>query len=201
MTIDVIRYSLKLVDGVYVQDARNNSPAKDGDTYTQEGVYQFTVKNLYTNTEDTSKVIYVGTAPIYKALAKGVYTLDQINAMLSEGGVLEDDGTITMPIPVEDEPVIDEETPDSTESELTEEQIVETEPVSDVDSVPERVTEDVVEIVDEHIEEKNSNHIWILIVVILILSVCAVLAKKKGVFEALLKGTKDKNTNDEEGDK
>ena len=108
LTIDIVRYSLKLEDGIYVQDPRENTVAKDGDTYTQPGVYQFTVKNLYTNAEDTSKIIYVGTDPIYKALARGLFSLDEINSMLAAGGILEMDGTITLPVEAEDENVADE---------------------------------------------------------------------------------------------
>lgn len=44
-----------------VADIRFNGPARDGDQYTQEGIYTITVRNRYTR-EETVKTIYVGTA-------------------------------------------------------------------------------------------------------------------------------------------
>ena len=43
-----------------VADIRFNRPARDGEQYTQEGIYTITVTNRYTY-EQTQKVIYVGT--------------------------------------------------------------------------------------------------------------------------------------------
>ena len=43
-----------------VADIRFNRPARDGEQYTQEGIYTITVTNRYTY-EQTEKVIYVGT--------------------------------------------------------------------------------------------------------------------------------------------
>lgn len=43
-----------------VEDERFNRPAKDGDQYTQEGIYTISVSNRYTG-ESTTKTIFVGT--------------------------------------------------------------------------------------------------------------------------------------------
>lgn len=43
-----------------VADVRFNSPARDGEEYTQEGIYTITVTNRYTY-EQTEKIIYVGS--------------------------------------------------------------------------------------------------------------------------------------------
>lgn len=45
-----------------VEDVRFNRPASDGEEYTQEGIYTFTVSNRYTG-ETTQKQIYVGSDP------------------------------------------------------------------------------------------------------------------------------------------
>lgn len=48
------------------EDVRFNKPAKDGEQYTDEGIYTITVSNVYTN-QTTTKVIYVGTDDVLKA--------------------------------------------------------------------------------------------------------------------------------------
>lgn len=185
LTIDVIRYSLKLSNGIYVQDSRNNSPAKDGETYTQEGVYQFTVRNLYTNAEDTSKTIYVGTAPIYRALARGIYSLDEINQMLTEGGILEDDGTITMPVPIEEEP---EEVPEEQVVDVTDETENVEAATIDTDQVEVEQNESVQEAVVDETEDDTENAIddskqngkssaWIIILIVVAICVVFVIQK------------------------
>ena len=58
LTIDVQRSVVtKGVNGD-VEDVRFKRPAKDGEEYTEEGIYTFNVKNLYTG-ESTTKTIYV----------------------------------------------------------------------------------------------------------------------------------------------
>lgn len=99
LTIDVQRATLKKSsDGKLVEDVRFNRPAKDGDKYTDEGIYTFTVKNLYTG-ESTTKVIYVGTDKYIRALAKTGYTLEQLNADIAKGAVVGEDGSVVMPTP------------------------------------------------------------------------------------------------------
>lgn len=54
-----------------VEDQRFNRPAKDGDRYTQEGIYTISVHNRYTG-EQTEKQLFVGTEELLnKYLAKG----------------------------------------------------------------------------------------------------------------------------------
>ena len=52
-------------DGL-TEDTRFNTTAKDGDRYTDEGIYTITAKNQYTGIETTKK-IYVGTNRILAA--------------------------------------------------------------------------------------------------------------------------------------
>lgn len=49
----------------FIEDQRFNRPAKDGDRYTQEGIYTIAVKNRYTG-EETEKSIFVGTDELLK---------------------------------------------------------------------------------------------------------------------------------------
>jgi hypothetical protein len=92
LTIDVEKEAVVIQDNKYKLDERFNRPAKDGEEYIAEGVYTFTVKNLYANTS-TTKVIYVGTSPVIKAMANGV-SINEINAALEEGAEFTTDGVL-----------------------------------------------------------------------------------------------------------
>ena len=63
-----------LVEGAsgLTEDQRYNRPAKDGDRYTQEGIYTITVLNRYTG-EQTEKQFFVGTNELLeKYIANGL---------------------------------------------------------------------------------------------------------------------------------
>ena len=77
----------------YVLDERFNRAAKDGESYTEEGVYVFTVSNQYTN-EKTTKTVYVGDSLIIKALTKSGMSLTEINDVLNNGGKIDKDGNV-----------------------------------------------------------------------------------------------------------
>lgn len=80
-------------DGTLTDDVRFNRPARDGETYTQDGIYKFTVKNKYTG-EEVSKTIYVGTDPYVNALSKSGLSIKELNVELSRGAEVTQDGTI-----------------------------------------------------------------------------------------------------------
>lgn len=97
LTIDVKRSILKAgTDGILTEDVRFNRPAKDGDTYLEEGIYTFTVRNQYVS-EPTTKTIYVGTDKYLTALSKTGLAIEELNAKLSQGAEIADDGTIIEP--------------------------------------------------------------------------------------------------------
>ena len=77
-------------------DVRSNAPAKDGDKYTEEGVYTITSENTSTG-QTTEKTIYVGGDPQLKAYAVTGYSVSQIKEMVNQGAVIGDDGSITWP--------------------------------------------------------------------------------------------------------
>lgn len=78
------------------EDVRFNRPAKDGDQYTEEGIYTITVINRYTG-QDTTKRIYVGTNEILRAHVVTELSIEEIQRMISEGAQISEDGTITGP--------------------------------------------------------------------------------------------------------
>ena len=62
-------------DGL-TEDTRYNRPAKDGDEYTEPGIYTITVKNRYTE-EETTKEIFVGSNNLLEEyLKQGVHMED-----------------------------------------------------------------------------------------------------------------------------
>ena len=84
------------------EDTRFNRPAREGEHYTQEGIYTITVRNRYTG-EDTVKVIYVGTDDVLKAHVTTGLPISEITWQLSAGATVAEDGTI-IPPPTETEP-------------------------------------------------------------------------------------------------
>ncbi|MCR4623739.1 MAG: hypothetical protein K5780_03740 [Alphaproteobacteria bacterium] len=62
-------------------DVRFNKPAKDGDQYTEKGVYTITLKNRYTK-EVTTKGISVGDDPILNAYASTLMPIGKIKKQL-----------------------------------------------------------------------------------------------------------------------
>lgn len=79
-----------------VEDTRSNAPAKDGEKYTDEGIYTITVTNQYTN-QTTTKKIYVGTNKVLKAYMTSGLPIEEINRLVFEGAIIDDDGVMTMP--------------------------------------------------------------------------------------------------------
>ena len=94
LTIDVKKTAVSRNSGRYVEDIRFNRPAKDGDEYTDEGIYTFSVKNLYTG-EQTEKTIYVGETDVLKALSLNKITVSELNAQLDQGAVINEDGKLS----------------------------------------------------------------------------------------------------------
>ena len=77
---------------------RFNRPAKDGDAYTDEGIYTFSVKNLYTG-ESTTKKIYVGDADYLRALSLNNLSVAELNDRVAAGATIESNGTLVSPTP------------------------------------------------------------------------------------------------------
>lgn len=94
LTIDITRTVLNVgADGQLTEDVRFSRPAKDNDAYTDDGIYTFTVKNLYTG-ETSTKTIYVGTDKYLLALSKNLLTVDALNEKIEQYTTINDDGTI-----------------------------------------------------------------------------------------------------------
>lgn len=60
-----------------VEDERFNRPAKDGDEYTQEGIYTISVSNRYTG-ESTTKTLFVGSEELLAEYIANGFSMDRL---------------------------------------------------------------------------------------------------------------------------
>lgn len=93
LNVDIKKEVLKEGAEGLVEDTRFNRPAKDGEEYTEEGIYTITVTNKYTN-QTTEKKIYVGTNSTLRAHVVTGLSINEIDAKLEEGAVINNDGTL-----------------------------------------------------------------------------------------------------------
>lgn len=77
------------------EDVRFNRPAKEGDKYTDEGIYTITVENQYTG-QVTTKKIYVGKDNVLKAVVNTGLSVKEINDYIDRGAVIDKSGNITL---------------------------------------------------------------------------------------------------------
>lgn len=75
------------------EDTRFNKVAKDGEQFTDEGIYTITATNRYTN-ETTTKKIYVGTNDVLKAFVSSNLSIEEIQTQLANGATVDENGTI-----------------------------------------------------------------------------------------------------------
>lgn len=88
-----VEYQVVTFNGTsYVADTRENKVATNGREYTKEGIYIISVENKTKNSRTTEKTIYVGTAPIIKALSKNNITIDDVNELIRQGYTIDEDG-------------------------------------------------------------------------------------------------------------
>ncbi len=103
------------------EDTRFNKVVKDGDVFTEEGIYTISIKNKYTGAE-TNKVIYVGNNSILKAHVSTGYPISKIKDLISMGAIINTDGSITIPVatiePEIPEELISNSTPDLTDKNI-----------------------------------------------------------------------------------
>lgn len=199
LTIDIIRKAVKKENGRYILDTRVNTATQEGKIYETEGIYTFTVKNPSTG-ESTTKTIYVGSSPIYKALAKGE-TIDTINEQLDQGGQLQDDGSILFPVPEKSEELTEVETEEETK--LRPEEAVETSTEAIV-TVSNNIQVDTTQIDDNIMKEHEKSNVFNTIIfavvgiVIIIIIIIIIIITKKHLKSTDRKDTDGKSMDEEE---
>ena len=98
LDIDVKKEVLNEQGDALIADARFNKPARDGEEFTDEGMYTFTVRNRYTG-QETTKRIYVGSDDALRAYAANDgMSLADIRSELEAGFEVADDGTLVSSI-------------------------------------------------------------------------------------------------------
>ena len=85
------------VDGI-VEDTRFNKTVKDGDAFTEEGIYTITVSNQYTG-QLTTKKIYVGTNLLLKAYMTTGLSIPEIKDLVAQGATIDEMGVIHLASP------------------------------------------------------------------------------------------------------
>lgn len=183
LTIDVQRSVLVVgTDGYLTEDVRFNRPAKDGETYTSEGIYTFKVTNLYTG-ENTTKTIYVGTNSYLRALSATGMSIAELNAEIEKGAIVHKDGTVEVIAPTESEPTV---SPTETESEPI--LPVTDEPTNDESIETEEPTVDVSADAEEEEESQKMNVTPFVIGAIAIVLVASafIAIKSKKAYQARL---------------
>ncbi len=93
LDINIKRENVKEGSNKLIEDTRFNRPAKDGEEYTDEGIYTISVKNRYTD-QETVKKIYVGTNDVIKAYLTTGISIKEIEKMVNKGAEIKDDGSI-----------------------------------------------------------------------------------------------------------
>lgn len=116
LQLNIVREVLKDGTTGLTEDIRLNTVAKDGSTYTKDGVYTITVTNQYTG-RSTTKTIYVGDNNILKAYMITGLSISEIQDRLAEGATIADDGTLIDPL------TIPETEPESETSEVAEDTV------------------------------------------------------------------------------
>ncbi|MBE6875893.1 MAG: hypothetical protein E7496_04095 [Ruminococcus sp.] len=93
-----------------------SSPAREGETYTEEGIYTVTVRNPYTASEPAVKTLYVGSDSLLKAYLISGYSLAELSALQTQGAEFTENGEIIMPTEPETESETEPETASETET-------------------------------------------------------------------------------------
>lgn len=143
--------------------------------YVDDGIYMFTVKNLYTG-ETTTKTIYVGTDKYLLALSKNLLTVDDLNEKIMQNAAINDDGTIVDYVPPKESELPEPPIPEKSE----------TQPVVVVDTTPDNeifannpAADVSAPVIDEVSQRSSSVLLVVVLIVVVVVGVFVVLAFMK----------------------
>ena len=182
LNVQVKEYEVRNGVSGYTYNLVRDVIANDGEIYQNQGKYEITVTNRYQLNGGITLVIYVGDDPIIRALEIYRGDIERISDLINQGYELGDDGTLTAPIPEEEE-VIDDEPVETAETipvdelsniEDTNETVRESE-----DVILEETTQEPDEIESEPSgEKKGFNLLLIIVIAIVIVFVIWLLVSK-----------------------
>ena len=107
LNIDVRRTAIVEDENGHKEDVRFNRPAKDGDKYTEDGIYTVDITNQYTD-EHTTKTFYVGSDNYLVAIAKTGKSVKELDEFINQGYTIDENGSLIAPIIEEPEPIVEE---------------------------------------------------------------------------------------------
>ena len=96
LTVYVKYSALNRVGNSYREDVRANRPAKDGEKYTEPGIYTIEVTTDYAS-QPTTKRIAVGTDPALQAYVRSGLSIEDFNSRLNDGFVIQEGGLLFKP--------------------------------------------------------------------------------------------------------
>ena len=96
LTLDVKKQLLMDDANGLVLDPQFNRVVKDGQVYTDEGIYEITVKNRYSGSQ-TDFVVYVGNNSVLKAYIVTGLSIQEIRSRLEAGQIITEDGYLVNP--------------------------------------------------------------------------------------------------------
>ena len=99
LTVYVKYSALNRVGNSYCEDVRANRPAKDGEKYTEPGIYTIEVTTDYAS-QPTTKRIAVGTDPALYAYVTSGLSIEDFNSRLNDEFVIQEDGSLIEPTSV-----------------------------------------------------------------------------------------------------
>lgn len=162
---------IKGTDG-YTEDIRYNRPAKDGNQYTEEGIYTIKVNNPSTG-ENTTKKIYVGSDSVLIASLNEKnksYTINDIANLVEQGAEIQSDGTIIPPKPSETE--IATEASETSDESVTEAEATTT---AEISVTAEAETTETVPASAEATQNRGLSFVLIFIVIAIVASAVGIL--------------------------
>ena len=165
LTIEVQYSTLVKGPNGLVEDVRYYRPSKDGDEYTEPGIYRLTIINDYLS-RPINKTLYVGDVGYIKALSKTGLSVDELNSMLLEGATVTESGEIVQPVATDEEIIV--ETTETIRI-ASEEPIIE----KNENNAQMETSKDIQEDVNNH-QEENSNISTGVIAVFFVLMVAIV---------------------------
>lgn len=151
-------------------DLRESQISDEQDDFTDEGIYEFTVRNSITEDEVT-KTIYVGTNNLLKAYVKygGEYSVADLKEKQDSGYNFADDGTITAPKPEASDVLV---VVNTTKTQTTSESADNTQTSADASS----------EVADDGKDEEQSTKTFptrMLLIVVFIAAICLITFGRK----------------------
>jgi len=158
------------------EDIRFNKPAKDGDQYTEEGIFTISVSNRYTD-QLTTKTIYVGSDKVLKAFVTTGLSIEEINNLVTQGAEIADDGTV---IQASKEVVIPTENQDFVTEEVSSKDTSPTPtPTSNVPISENLEASKTSETSDEHMNQFQFYIVIIVVIAIIAICIAVIFYKRK----------------------